>query len=1287
MAMRGLEGEDLMNSLRHLIYSFEPYIREAGSAEQAEETLLHLEENDENFHKHELVKNLKRKLDELVSPLIDDELEKYSTAGHIDTGSHETLVTRITKSITQSKQFTELKQKLKKNIDEASSQLVSNFEVEFGSGRISQETWVENSKPIPGLEDEEGSIMVFDTNHLKMITDNLGRAKSLTTRRDAMQKLNKIITGDIFNNEHWSQLKKNLTDLMADPDEELTTLSMKFLAKSYSCTSHHSCEVYIAHVEYLRGQFLSRETHIPTVKHGLNCTTPLNHKLLRAFYLMNQFQQETPNYWVRYPTQYREKVIEHMLSLLAVHQSTSQGRMTPLHFVAVVDPRAKWFIKWMHGNYSRSDLLKALEDKRIIIELALKHCLDFSAARKVQLDSVGDVTDALAKVAVADGCRLFFTGAELDYAYFIHSLFFLSRILAFANGRKFFPVKLRDKQGTVSMSQLIKALVLLVVDPGVPATHRPSTSAYEAATVVTEVLKELYSNEQACELCLCRDDIMSTLLSPITQFLDYSSVDGASPSESTLLHVADILCVLATSTRGRRYLMYGESQTIFSRTKSSAAHLIAEFTKKALLKDLPQVSEPPSPTVIGAYLYVCRQLYNTCEGLLVLYPYDLHKCVAQAWREASQAAERAATPTPADSRAEDGAKSLKDYSILFWEDTLRDNLLNFASTAKGILLLQQTGAMNECVSYMYQRYEKKLQVSKCEKFGYGYMLTQVAATAPGMMALHNTGYLAALLMELWSSLECGPEDALLFLPPIWPVEIIDRRSLKHFTRLVNVLSAFPAVYEVLKGRALPTKDQYTFRDIPDTIPGLLDRLVIMDSPEKIHSLFNYEQSHCLGLKLLSVMVSCLDTYLLLQSQYKFEKVLLAAQALNRAEGRDEVIVDMLSVERNYILLKCHLLGGPSERIMPPRSLNMGRDGGVYPFPLFSSLPVPREYVPNLTGRSNIKQETELTKFLSTKSDKRGAAWLDKCRVLFAKMLTTKPDQTKGAVLQQLLEEGVTALTHIPTEAIFPQLEFSGNDSAVKHFQLTPLQELGVETAIRYGKHLKVINSSSDAKDSLTHLIKQTAIFLKQQQKSVKTSLSYIDGPYPGFDWLVATVFLVFHGNQDRAWTFLQTLSCLGCSAYLWPARMHASVHLPAALFSSGIHPVFSSTAHNVELILQVEEPITLSAFKMSGFTPAQICVHWLKQCFWNYLDWADIVQYLSLVMVMGVDYQVYVCVAVLKHLRQLIVQHHQTQDLVVFLKDEPIRGFHIAEQLPYLKELEKLHRKTVLSDMMNISRP
>jgi len=51
-----------------------------------------------------------------------------------------------------------------------------------------------------------------------------------------------------------------------------------------------------------------------------------------------------------------------------------------------------------------------------------------------------------------------------------------------------------------------------------------------------------------------------------------------------------------------------------------------------------------------------------------------------------------------------------DLYRLVWESSLIDNLLNFAGTPKGLLLLQQTGKMNECVAYMNERYNKKLQV-------------------------------------------------------------------------------------------------------------------------------------------------------------------------------------------------------------------------------------------------------------------------------------------------------------------------------------------------------------------------------------------------------------------------------------------------------------------------------------------------------------------------------------------------------------------------------------------------
>lgn len=50
------------------------------------------------------------------------------------------------------------------------------------------------------------------------------------------------------------------------------------------------------------------------------------------------------------------------------------------------------------------------------------------------------------------------------------------------------------------------------------------------------------------------------------------------------------------------------------------------------------------------------------------------------------------------------------HSSVLWEDTLRDSLLSYCGTPKGLLLLQQTGALKDCVTYMFSRHVRKLQV-------------------------------------------------------------------------------------------------------------------------------------------------------------------------------------------------------------------------------------------------------------------------------------------------------------------------------------------------------------------------------------------------------------------------------------------------------------------------------------------------------------------------------------------------------------------------------------------------
>lgn len=53
------------------------------------------------------------------------------------------------------------------------------------------------------------------------------------------------------------------------------------------------------------------------------------------------------NYFFRY----LEEIIESTLALYAINQNGSQGgsslQLSPVHFIALIDPKAQWFIKWM----------------------------------------------------------------------------------------------------------------------------------------------------------------------------------------------------------------------------------------------------------------------------------------------------------------------------------------------------------------------------------------------------------------------------------------------------------------------------------------------------------------------------------------------------------------------------------------------------------------------------------------------------------------------------------------------------------------------------------------------------------------------------------------------------------------------------------------------------------------------------------------------------------------------------------------------------------------------------
>uniref|UniRef100_A0A8D2ZSH9 Protein broad-minded n=1 Tax=Scophthalmus maximus TaxID=52904 RepID=A0A8D2ZSH9_SCOMX len=1090
--MSRLSAEDeseLQLLLKQLLISINDRISGAPSTECAEEILLHLEETDKNFHNYEFVKYFRQYVETSLGTVVEEETKNLTRGEgqHAIGSGHDTLIHAVTRRTRDSAEYQQMMQTLKNTMIVAVESLINRFEEdqmrkeELHRERQQSQS---NSQYIDNCSDSDSSFnqsyAFIRQEQLQDLAEKLDPSRPKEVRWQALQALCCAPPSDVLSCESWSGLRRKLCAALTEPDPDLADNVLQFFAKSFSSSPLNvTREIYTS---------LGRLLLLP----------------LPQIRLMNDFQKEVTTFWIRHPEKYMEEIIESTFSLLSLHHepgSTSprtEKTLEPIHLLALLDIRATWFNKWMHGCYSRTVVLRLLERKYKSLQFKLLH-RSFSAL--VQ--------------------RSVYSGKELEYAVVVHSLCFLGKLLIYTNGRKLFPVKVRKRKG---------------------AKLRPLSTFYVTVYIiyglVMEVLWTLGDRTECAAECLHQPAVIETLLAPVICELKSPAV--------ALTLVADILARVANTDRGLALFLHEENVLVAHGERTTAALVVVQFTLRLLNDELPSLSESDArQTLCGAFIFVCRQMYNTCEGLQVLRPHGLHAAIAAAWKKTSSLSERVPTPMPGPTAR---ASTQELQNMLIWEETLLDSLLNFAATPKGLLLLQQTGAMNECVSYMFSRFSKKLQVSRCEKFGYGVMVTQVAATAPGVVALRCSGFVQALVTELWSTLECGSEEVRGVRPQPTPMDPIDRSCLK----------------------------------VPRVVLELIDRLIAVNSDAKIHSLFHYEQSHTFGLRLLSVLCSNLDSFLLLESQYDICSALLQSQRENVTE---EFIVDSLSVERNHVLVRVGVVGGPSERRLPPRAL--------------------QEVSPRLySSRQNLLLNSRWFFFpLAVSSD---------------------------------------------------EMVCSGSSSRLK---LLPFQFVS-----QYSRfHLKIECCSPQ-------------VFARQDC-------------YPGHDWLASTVFLIMAGDADRSLRLLLGLSSLLTSAFIWPAGIHASVHVAVETAESGIPPVYWCTAHYVEMLLKAEVPLVHAAFRMSGFTPSQTCLHWLTQCFWNYLDWTEICHYVSTCVVMGPDYQVYMCTAVFKHLQPEILRRTQSQELQVFLKEEPIRGFEVSDYLEFMERLERSYRDVVLTDMKTLRDP
>ncbi|XP_030201530.1 protein broad-minded isoform X1 [Gadus morhua] len=1313
---------ELQYLLRQLLKSTKDRISGAPSIECAEEILLHLEETDKKFHNYELVRYLRQHVDRSLGALVEAETE-LGAGGDAGASAHD--IHAVTRRTRDSAEYKQMMQTLKNTMSLVVESLINKFEEDQ---LRKEETYRDN---LPGASEGRFNDNCSDSdssfNHsyafikqeqLQALAEQLDSSQPKEVRWEALQKLCCAPPSDVLSCETWNSLRTSLSAVLDDRDPDLSDKVLKFFAKTSSSSPFNlTREIYSSLAKSLEGYFLSHKLSLPIGSDGIDVTRPDISRLLKQMRLINDFQKEMPSFWIRHPEKYMEEVIESTFSLLSVHPDLglaspgTEKALEPVYLLALLDIKATWFNKWMHSYYSRAVIFRLLERKyKSLIVAAVQQCLQHLSDCEHRSPQT---SGSSAEPQTSSSQWSIYTRSELEYAFFVHSLCVLGKVLIYTNGRKLFPIKIRKHKDLYSLTDLVVTLInIMYQHPQPPRTDPSHTVSLAPRSLVTELLWMLCEQTESAAECIYQSPVIETLLAPLIRLLNGEQAKLKSPAGS-LTHIADVLARIASTDRGLALFLNDKSLDLSSSKGLSASHIIVQFTQRLLDKDLPSLGRwEMSPAVCGAFLFACRQMYNTCEGLQILRPYGLHSCIAAALKEvprvllltqcsntstipvsknrtpsanavSTPASTPASTPIPGHSSSTCSLETIAGPSLI-WEETLQDSLLHFAATPKGLLLLQSTGALDHCVAYMYSRFIKKLQVSRCEKFGYGVMVTQVAATAPGVMALLNSGYVQELVVKLWSVLECGREDLRVVHPKSTPMDPIDRSCLKSFLALVNLLSSGASVWALLRGQPLPQREAYPLREVPSTIADLMDRLIAVDSDAKINSLFNYEQSHTFGLRLLCVLCCDLDSFLLLESQYALCSMLLLRQKENvtePAEAQGQLILDRLSVERNHLLVRVCAVGGPSERRLPPRALQEGPD--PYPWPMFLSYPSapPQCYTLDAAMLPQSKQDSEISAFLASGIPAKDEGWMAACRKQYCKDMSTTPSSLTGSVLSQLLEKVVSV--NAATQPFFPPAHYKAKDSSVKRVELSAVQLLGMNICVRYGRSLGLLKD--EGTEELALLLKHSHLFLAAQRAT--THPTAVPDLHPGQDWLAATLFLMMAGDGERARRWLVDFSSLLCSAFLWPARMHSSVHLPAPVAASGIPPVYWCTAHYVEMLLKAEVPLVHSAFRMSGFTPSQICLQWLNQCFWNYLDWPEVCHYVSTCVLMGPDYQVYVCVAVLKHMQPDILLHTQAQDLQVYLKEEPILGFRFQDHLEFMEQLEGKYGTTVLTDMQRITTP
>ncbi|KAG7204911.1 hypothetical protein KM043_005304 [Ampulex compressa] len=381
--------------------------------------------------------------------------------------------------------------------------------------------------------------------------------------------------------------------------------------------------------------------------------------------------------------------------------------------------------------------------------------------------------------------------------------------------------------------------------------------------------------------------------------------------------------------------------------------------------------------------------------------------------------------------------------------------------------------------------------------------------------------------------------------------------------------------------------------------------------EVLHFALNFESKyHYLGLLSLHSVIWNLDACVFLIESINFQDELLKLQSfctliIDTEDGEnEEYVIDDCSLLRHRILSNSYFVDHKCAEDVTDLEENK----------LFSTLPPPKSSKEE-TYPSQYIPSSELEDFLQeSRPGLLDNNWVNQIREAHEAL----EGPLKNTVIVQLLEQMQKA---IPTAEWVDNFQWQDDTQCNSEFWF-PEEICGIDLTLNYAEQNKIMKNSTETRENLKRFIAASYAFIKYDKPK----------KFEGFDWFLATVFIVCEGDVIKCKAFVTQLIQFSSILYLWPS--FGKVIDKDNNEESNTWVVF---AQLLEMIINYELPHIKHTLKCNcGVDWWIICDAMLTQCFWGILPWSEIMHFFAICILYPPDHMIYYFTSLLYDCQSLL---------------------------------------------------